>query len=106
PRCQDCPLRVSCKYVRASRDSLGRAQGTNAHRARRANAFVGSSRFYRGLVMRALARRTPVSIGVLGREVKRGFSVTDGAWLQALLASLERDGLVRFDRARKKVRLP
>ena len=106
PRCQDCPLRVSCEYVRASRDRLGRAQGTNAHRARRANAFVGSGRFYRGLVMRVLARRTPVSVGVLGREVKKGFSVTDGAWLQALLASLERDGLVRFDRARKKVRLP
>jgi len=106
PRCTDCPLRASCAYVRARRKRLVRASSANDHRPRRVNAFVGSSRFYRGRVMRVLATRRCVQVDLLGREVKKGFSVTDGAWLQGILASLERDGLVRLDRARKKVRLP
>jgi len=105
PRCYDCPLRVSCAYVSARRKRPSRDRGAVARRTR-AKVFIGSHRFYRGRVMRVLATRRRLEVGALGREVKRGFSVTDGAWLQGILASLERDGLVRLDRARKMVRLP
>jgi A/G-specific adenine glycosylase len=105
PRCSDCPLRSSCAYVRARRSRSARAAGANGSRAH-PNVFIGSSRFYRGRVMRVLATHKGVRVGALGREVKKGFNVTDGAWLQGILASLERDGLIRFDRTRKMVRLP
>jgi A/G-specific adenine glycosylase len=106
PRCDECPLRVSCAYVRGRRNHLNHAAGVNNNRARRASAFIGSSRFYRGRVMRVLASHKRLQVGRLGREVKKGFSVTDGAWLQGILAGLERDGLIRFDRSRKTIRLP
>jgi A/G-specific adenine glycosylase len=105
PRCNDCPLRVSCAYVRARGKLRGHAGGATIRRTR-ANVFIGSNRFYRGRIMRVLAMHKCVQVSALGREVKKGFSVTDGAWLQGILASLERDGLVRLDRARKMVRLP
>jgi len=104
PRCNDCPLRASCAYVRAHRKRPSHAEPANVRM--RANVFIGSNRFYRGRVMRVLAIRKCMQVSALMREVKKGFSVTDGAWLQGVLASLERDGLVRLDRARKIVRLP
>ena len=106
PRCPGCPLRDSCAYVHAPDKGLDRPIGATGGRARRPNAFVGSSRFYRGRVMRVLAERRCLPFNILGREVKKGFSVTDGAWLRGLLAGLERDGLVRMDRAKKMLRLP
>jgi A/G-specific adenine glycosylase len=106
PRCHECPLRVSCAYVRAAHKRVRGPASANDRRARLPSAFVGSSRFYRGRVMGVLAERRRLPFNILGREVKKGFSVTDGPWLQAILAGLERDGLVRMDRARKMVRLP
>ena len=106
PRCSVCPLRGSCVYVHAAHKRVGTPNGANDYRAQRPVAFVGSSRFYRGRIMHVLAQRRCLPFNVLGREVKQGFSVTDGAWLRGILAGLERDGLVRTDRAKKTVRLP
>ena len=106
PRCEPCPLRASCAYVRIRRTRLRHTVGADARSTARPEPFVGSTRFYRGRIMRVLAVRTRVTVGALEREVMKGFSVTDGAWLQGILARLERDGLIRLDRARTIVRLP
>jgi A/G-specific adenine glycosylase len=106
PRCATCPVRRSCAYVRRAR-----RMGATGGQARGAKApakqpFVGSTRFYRGRVMRALCAGRAMRIAALGRQVKEGFGVSDVPWFDDLLDGLARDGLIRVDRARSRVRLP
>ncbi|MBV8281475.1 MAG: hypothetical protein JO347_05355 [Candidatus Eremiobacteraeota bacterium] len=47
-----------------------------------------------------------MSLAHLGPQVKEGFGKSDLPWLHALLAELERDGLVAFNQAKTRVALP
>ena len=96
PRCTGCPARAACRFA-----------GRTAKREPAAHKpFEGSTRFYRGRIMRALSRRASLRLVDLGRQVKDGFGVSDAAWLRHLLNGLARDGLVRLDSAKDRVRLP
>jgi A/G-specific adenine glycosylase len=114
PQCGACPLRGSCAYVRLQRGRTGdltvarhNVARYKAARCKRAgNRFAGSARFYRGRVMRALSHEQSLSVAALGRQVKEGFGISDAAWLRDLLQGLARDGLIRIDRIRGRVRLP
>jgi A/G-specific adenine glycosylase len=107
PECSACPVRRSCAFVRTHGGGWVRTTDLKrVQHARRTGSFVGSTRFFRGRVMRALSERGDMRVNTLGREVKEGFGVSDGAWLYAILAGLERDGLIQMERARKMVRLP
>ncbi len=98
PRCDDCPARLACAFVRRKHKS--HRDTSMPVRA----GFSGSNRYYRGRVMRALSVRASLQIRALGREVKEGFAISDVPWLRRLLRGLERDGLIRIRRDR--VRLP
>lgn len=59
--------------------------------------FYGSNRFYRGRITRLLLATSPVALEDLGSIIKPDFSEQDREWLFALVAGLEKDGLVRYD---------
>ena len=59
--------------------------------------YEGTNRQFRGQVLRALreAEDVVVSIEAIGRRVRPGFGEADRPWIEGVVASLERDGLVR-----------
>ena len=69
-----------------------------ATRARPAERFETSSRYYRGRIVERL-RELPEddSVGIplasLGPQLREGFSETDLPWLANLVQGLQRDGL-------------
>ncbi len=98
PRCERCPLRATCAYakhgappIRAAR----RARGT----------FVDSERYYRGRIVRLLCAKPSVALADLGRQVKERFDARDGPWLERIAHKLAREGLIRIDERRDRVRL-
>ena len=100
PRCAECPVRKSCRFV-----AVG-AQRSPRVSASRKERFSKSRRYYRGLVVKALTRTPSLSCLKLGEQVKAGFEKSDAPWLNELLEGLQRDGLVAIDRRHKTVRLP
>ena len=96
PACGVCPLRARCRTGRRAVNGAPRiAEAKAAYRTER---FEGSRRYYRGRIvdlLRALNDREMLSISKLGCALKPGFGVDDLPWLQALVADLARDGLVR-----------
>jgi A/G-specific adenine glycosylase len=82
PRCAECPIISSCRYVAAgspARAVAGRRQGS----------FEGSSRQARGLVVRALRRHPDLTVRALAAET----GLVPGR-VVAALRSLARDGVV------------
>jgi A/G-specific adenine glycosylase len=106
PRCAACPVRSACAYVKRAGRTQTSSRPVRAVKARPRQPFAGSTRFYRGRVMRALSTGRAIRIAVLGKQVKEGFGVSDARWFDDLLAGLARDGLIRVDRARKRISLP
>ncbi len=107
PRCGGCPLRDSCAYLRARPEPAQRVRAPARSATTRARpGFAGSTRYYRGCVMRELSRHGSLRCAALGRKVKPAFGISDAAWLRDLLAGLARDGLIRIDRARDRISLP
>ncbi len=105
PDCAGCPARRNCVFSTSGKPE--RKTGARRGRALSAKApFLGSRRYYRGRVVRALTCAPRLSLLALGEQVKEDFAATDVAWLRDLLAELERDGLVALDANRAHVRLP
>lgn len=98
PKCAACPAARMCRY-------RPRNQRARIAPARRQPVFKGSARFYRGRILRALARVSRLSVLQLGLQVKEGFGISDRPWLHAILQTLQRDGLVRLNRG-ERVSLP
>jgi len=104
PRCAACPLRGHCRFAKTDARLLSTTAGNR--RSKVASRFIGSRRFYRGRVVRALTAAPSLSLGALGPKVKGEFRETDVLWLAELLRDLARDGLIVFDERRGRVRLP
>jgi len=95
PACLDCPLRTCCRAwpeIQTLLRSLPRAI-----QSKRAERFVGSTRYYRGRLIELL-RRTPDSEGLdlhaLGERLRPDFSPDHLPWLRHLVDELAREGLV------------
>jgi A/G-specific adenine glycosylase len=93
PRCASCPAASLCA-------SSGTMAGHTAPRTKREPSFNGiPNRIYRGRVVEILRKsgeRSGVPVSRLGSDLHSGFRPSDFHWLRSLLASLERDGLVRL----------
>ena len=100
PDCAACPARRACAF---DEREIAPAAERNAKRAER---FAGSRRFYRGRVIRALAGARSLRLRALGEQVKDGFATTDLPWLRALLADLQREGLIALNAQHDRVALP
>ena len=106
PRCDECPLHTSCLWVHTRTNPSFSKRHRVPRSAAPSTRFDGSRRQFRGRVIRALTKTPSLSLMQLGPQVKDGFGKTDVAWLHDLLADLERDGLVAFNRPRQRVALP
>jgi A/G-specific adenine glycosylase len=99
PRCDHCPLKRGCRFVRK-----GRAP---SHSRSSQPKFEGSARQVRGAIMRALLNKSPATLAHLAETT--GFARDR---VSAALAGLSRDGLVAATAAalagtpRALVRLP
>jgi A/G-specific adenine glycosylase len=94
PRCEECPARKMCRYVRADHQRK---------RSHSSGSYVGSNRFYRGRIVRVLSVHDELSLRALGRKVKEGFALSDLPWLHELLRALAHDGLVRVRQGRARL---
>jgi A/G-specific adenine glycosylase len=84
PRCDECPLATSCRWLLAGRPASG------APRARRQPRFEGSDRQLRGRVLAEL-RATHRPIG----KDELAAVVPDAAVRERILAGLLQDGLAQ-----------
>jgi len=101
PRCEVCPLKLSCPSAHSGRRSIRRISRAEAGR----NGIP--NRIYRGKtidVLRNLKRGGSMSPASLARAVMSDYSAEDRPWFFTLLRALERDGLVRM-RGRTKISL-
>ncbi|NCC35014.1 MAG: A/G-specific adenine glycosylase [Chloroflexia bacterium] len=125
PACQRCPLRPMCRaYAEwqvadaATILAMGAPLRTQAVQPRRRAAerradyrseapFVGSRRWYRGRIVDLLRMLPPahaLPLADLGAQLKPTFTPDEMAWLEELVQSLVRDGLVVMEDG--AVRLP
>ncbi|MCX7790007.1 MAG: A/G-specific adenine glycosylase [Chloroflexaceae bacterium] len=117
PACPRCPLRPACRAyaARAAADEAligAMAAGVHPLPARRvaerkAQPYAGSRRWYRGRVIDALRALPPggaLPLVELGPRLKPDYASADEPWLRALVADLDRDGLLVVEGER--VRLP
>jgi A/G-specific adenine glycosylase len=100
PDCTACPARRTCAY--GTRNEAPAV----ARKPKRCEKFVGSRRYYRGRIVRALAGAASLRLRALGEQVKDGFATTDLPWLRTLLADLEREGLITLDARHDRAALP
>jgi A/G-specific adenine glycosylase len=109
PDCDACPLRRTCAFKRgrAKEHTLKHIGNPPSARATRrsmpcSQPYEGSRRQHRGRVIRALASVRDMNVARLGAQVKEGFGKSDLPWLYALLAGLERDGLIALNERRTR----
>jgi A/G-specific adenine glycosylase len=94
PACIVCPLTDQC----AAFPFIQSALVTSRTRARPAERFETSSRYYRGRIVERL-RELPagdaagIPLASLGPQLREDFSETDLPWLANLVQGLQRDGL-------------
>jgi A/G-specific adenine glycosylase len=106
PACWRCPVGAFCRAYADRRaadqqvfqgDAAAPAPRPRRLAERREAPFTGSNRFYRGRVIEALRNLPPgAALGLhqLGQQIKSDWSADDLAWIETLLAGLERDGLL------------
>lgn len=82
PRCESCPIAVSCAFLRSGRRPRSET--------RRQSAFEGSTRQLRGRVVSALRDRSSVSVGELARATGEPIER-----IAKVAVGLVTDGLVR-----------
>lgn len=100
PDCAACPARRVCAFRTRKKAS------TIERIPKRGETFVGSRRYFRGRVVRALAGAHSLRLLALGKQVKVGFATSDLPWLRALLADLEREGLIALNARHDRAALP
>jgi A/G-specific adenine glycosylase len=112
PKCEACPARRACAFAAREGGARSVEDRSNQRDAARQSAvhsrerFVGSRRYYRGRVVRALTRAPSLRLAALGEQVKDGFATSDLPWLRELLSDLEREGLVALDLRGGRAALP
>ena len=96
PECESCPLVLNCsasiKFI-----SMKGGKQTETKLSNKQNPkFIGSNRYYRGLIISALRDRTkPIQIDALGKLIKPTYSSTgDTIWITDLISGLIKDGLI------------
>lgn len=100
PDCPHCPVADLCRFRQDGWTSDVPAPIARRTQPRPPQPFVGSSRYYRGRVLRVLSALDPgagMALPALGRQIKEDYAGYDGTWLESVLTQLERDGLVALE---------
>jgi A/G-specific adenine glycosylase len=104
PDCAACPARRACAF--GARENASNIERIPKRIPKRGETFVGSRRYYRGRVVRALAGAHSLRLLALGKQVKDGFATSDLPWLRALLDDLQREGLIALSPRHDRAALP
>ena len=99
PACPDCPLRDNCKAHPKMLDAL--AALPRAKNNGRAPRYEDTNRYLRGRVLARLREEADpegLSLPELARRLEEGTARVEAARLEAVVESLERDGLARVTR--------
>lgn len=101
PACNICPLRETCRARRLFEE--GRA-GTPAAAISRERIHEGKKfpdRIFRGRILKLVHARPGITEKSAAREADPSFDIKkDQAWMQAIFARLQRDGMIRRIRGR------
>jgi A/G-specific adenine glycosylase len=111
PACPRCPVADLCRFRQDGRTSDIPPAPVRRTKPKPPQPFVGSSRYYRGRVLRVLSGLDPgagLALPVLGRQIKEDYAGYDATWLESVLTRLERDGLVALEHEEGEItaRLP
>jgi A/G-specific adenine glycosylase len=107
PACDQCPLAALCRYRQGALRSAPAIGARVPAAARSAQPFVGSTRYYRGRVVRiltSLEAGEALPMAALGPQLKEGYASYDAGWLEGVLEGLEQDGLVALERGEGELR--
>jgi A/G-specific adenine glycosylase len=102
PRCAECPLQQHCKAASSLRDAPSRELAeSSVPYSPKQSPFKGSSRYYRGRAVAALASLPSgenLSLDDLGRRLLKNYDpAAHGNWLRTMLEQLQQDGLVHLE---------
>lgn len=100
PACPYCPLEAHCAARQEHRRTGAPIAAPRARKPRGQGQFAGSSRYYRGRIVRALTALGAgevLPLAALGPRIKEDFAPYETGWLQGVVDGLARDGLVRVD---------
>ena len=91
--CPACPVSAWC----VARRSMGEALSSAPRRAAAPSRYAGTNRQFRGQVLRVLRESVDpvVSIDHVGQRVRPTYVEADRPWIDTIVTSLERDGLIR-----------
>lgn len=108
PRCEQCPLQTVCRAcAEMSQHSLF-PSGVVLRQVRKvaekkagyqSTPFTSTNRYFRGRiidVLRSQPAYSPISLVMLGAQIKPEFSESDLPWLQKLVEGLAKDGLLHY----------
>lgn len=56
--------------------------------------FIGSHRYYRGQVLKALLQKKTISVSEIGFVIKKGYTEKEKTWLRRLLNELKEEGFI------------
>ena len=99
PACLDCPLREHCRAHPKMLDAL--AALPRAEKNERAPRYEDTNRYLRGRVLARLREQSPsggLPLPELARRLEDGSARVDAMRLEAVVESLERDGLAKVTR--------
>jgi A/G-specific adenine glycosylase len=98
PACPYCPLEAHCAARREHLRTGAPIAAPAARKPRGQGPFAGSSRYYRGRIVRALTELgagEALPLAALGPRIKEDFAPYETGWLHGVVDGLARDGLVR-----------
>ena len=96
PLCGSCPVAHACRARATIHDALA---ATPRSSKKPGYKYEGSNRYYRGRVLARLreASEDGITLRDLGAALRNGFTDGDLSWLEAVVRSLEKDGLAVLD---------
>jgi A/G-specific adenine glycosylase len=102
PRCAHCPAASFCLYRRRK---PAKRRIAPAVARERAAPYIGSRRYYRGRIVKALVSSAGLRLPDLGEQVKPGFDQSELPWLRALIHELVLEHLLALDARTGLVRI-
>ncbi len=102
PSCESCPVSKRCvSGKKMTKDEMRRIASSTFKTTQ--SKFEGSNRWYRSKIVKLLQEEKQLSVASLGKRIKEDFAPGEREWLQGIVDSLVRDGLIV--KKERKIRL-
>jgi len=95
PKCGGCPFRKQCVSVSRYKRTPEQLEAMASRTFKTTQGtFKGSNRYYRGQILKVLQQEDGQTLRMIGKRLKQGFNGGDLPWLQKLVITLVKDGLI------------